>query len=474
MDLDRLLEKKYAPYLILMAIALMFYALIYIFSGQFSIGAHNWYNNYSRQAYSWLQGRLDIPENRIYLEIAFFPEYGGRMYISFPPFPSIVLLPFVFFWGYNTPDHFIALGLTLITLIYSYKIAFRLLKDKKIAMFFSLFLILGTNYLHMSLWGAVWWLAQNMGFTLLMISVYYAITDNKKHSIISLFALCASMGCRPFNTLYMPIILLLIYKREEGSFLTIIGKMMAYALPAIALGAFYMWLNYARFGSIFEFGHNYLPEHTIDPRGQFHSGRVVRNLSQMFFGMDISYGIRNGFPHYGRTTFAFWLASPMFLCFAVYQFAYWNRKREYIAVADAADGAPVDVPLDGNPADIPPQQLSTSADLYSADETTADVFLRQRKETAIENLIIKLIPILLGIHIFAFSFHRTLGARQFGSRYIADSLPIIFLGLLLMVAKMPKVKHMIYNFFPMLFGALINFHGTIMFLTFYFPFPPVY
>jgi len=492
-DFDRLLEKKYAPYAILLFFALFFYALIHIFSGEFGLAAHNWYNNYSRQAYSWLQGRLDLPYNRPYLEIAFFPYYGGRMYISFPPFPSMFLLPFVFFYGYNTPDHIIALGLAIVTNIYAYKIALRLLKDKKLALFFALFLTLGTNYLHISLWGAVWWLAQNMGFTLLLISIYYAISENRKHSIISLLALCASMGCRPFNTFYVPIILLLIYKREEGNFFTIARRIMLYAIPAIMLGAVYMTLNYVRFGSIFEFGHNFLPEHTIDPLGQFHPSRVVHNFSMMLFGLDMTYGIRNGFPHEGRTTFAFWLASPMFVSFVGYQIAYWNRKK---------------------------------------DETDHG---EMTKERYIENFLILLAPILVFIHIFAFSFHRTLGGRQFGSRYVADALPIIFLGLLLMVNKLNTVakkpveksaeetaeaeemaettlilyepedvgnqeeaehldneehgpqniavpapaiaeprrginKHIIYNIIPMLFGALINFHGTIVFLTFYFPF----
>ena len=541
MDFDKFLEKEYAPYVILLSVALTFYALIYLFSGDFSIGSHNWYNNYSRQAYSWIQGRLDLPYNRPYLEIAFF---GDRMYISFPPFPSIFLLPFVVFYGYNTPDHAIALGLTLITLIYAYKIAFKLLKEKKLAIFFTLFLVLGTNYLHISLWGAVWWLAQNMGFTFLMISIYYAISDSKKHSAISLFALCASMGCRPFNALYLPVILLLIFKREEGRLFTIFRRILVYAIPAIALGAVYMWLNYARFGSILEFGHNYLPEHTYDPLGQFHSSRVVYNLSMMFFNFDLTHGIINGFPHYrayGFTTFAFWIASPMFLCFVVYQFIYWNRKKEtdegviYIESAEAdveatylkpeetdekavyikasepyeetaytdteypteelinaylndASKFMMDTDLDylqgegasaveakamsdiGNASDNPLDEITDkSSDAATISETLASPF-RYFKEGAIENFLLKLIPVLVFLHIFAFSFHRTLGGRQFGSRYIADSLPIVFLGLLLMVAKLPKIKHMMLNFIPFLFGALINFHGTIMFLTFYFPF----
>jgi len=489
MDLDYLLEKKYAPYIILIFTALVVYHLIYTFSGEFGLFAHNWHNNYSRQAYSWLQGRLDIPYDRPYLEIAFF---GDRMYISFPPFPSIFLLPFVFFYGYNTPDHVIALGLSLVSMVYAYKLALRILRDKKIAMFFALFLILGTNYLHISLWGAVWYLAQNMAFTLLLISIYYATTDNKRHSFVSLFALAASMGCRPFNLLYLPIIFLLIAKREDVDFKTYVRKVLVYAIPAIILGGFYMWLNYARFGNVLQFGHNFLPEHTIvDPLGHLHPSRVVRNISMMFFGVDMSYPLRHGFPHYGRTSFAFWLASPMFISYAVYHV----------------------------------------------------IYVQKYKGKTLDDIIMRVIPVLVFIHIFLFSLHRTLGSRQFGSRYITDSLPIVFLGLMMLIARIsqgkehegaptfkpeksttqvdagadveknalividaneperpeevgsmpehgspernhkeadtvviqgprpiPLYRHILYNTAPMIFGVLVNFHGTIMFLTFYFPF----
>jgi len=225
------------------------------------------------------------------------------------------------------------------------------------------------------------------------------------------------MGCRPFNALYLPIIVLLIAQREKEYFLRFVPKLVIYAIPAILLGSFYMWLNYARFGSVLEFGHNYLPEFVIDHQGQFHPSRIGRNLAMMLFGLDITYPIVNDFPWDGRTTFALWLASPMFVSLGVYLVAY----------------------------------------------------LIKRKKSIEESLVIMLIPFLVFLHMFAFSFHRTLGGRQFGSRYILDAVPMVFLGLLLIVPKFPRVKHMIINFPLMMFGALINFHGTIMFYNHYFP-----
>ena len=43
-----------------------------------------------------------------------------------------------------------------------------------------------------------------------------------------------------------------------------------------------MILNYARFGSIFEFGHNYLPEFTEAENGQFSLQYALDNLPSLF------------------------------------------------------------------------------------------------------------------------------------------------------------------------------------------------
>ncbi|MCL2617722.1 MAG: hypothetical protein FWD98_01585 [Defluviitaleaceae bacterium] len=414
MSLDKLLGgiRGYGHYIFIITAALSTYSLIYTFSEGFGILAHNWYNSYSLQAYSWLQGRLDIPEDRPWLEIAFF---GGRNYISFPPFPSMVLLPFVAVFGTETPDHAIAMVCALVSLIFAYKIAFKHLNNKDYAAFFSLFLILGTNYLHLSLWGAVWWLAQNMAFMFTLMAFYLAMSDDRRHSYIALFAFCAAMGCRPFNAVYLPLLLYMLYKREGLRLAPYTKKLLVYAVPAIMLGCVFMWLNYARFGSVFEFGHNYLPEFVWDYHGQFHFSRMARNLTMIFLGTDIAYGIRNGFPFYGRTSFAFWLASPIVISYVVYLCIYAARKK---------DGT-------GEPA-------------------------------------IWMIPLMVMLHILAFSLHRTLGGRQFGSRYAADSLPAIYLGLVLMLARLPLNNRVYLNLAPLIFGKMINFHGTIMFLTFYF------
>ena len=51
----------------------------------------NGYPSFALQANAWLQGRLDLGQDYPWLELAI---YEGKYFVSFPPFPSYVLLPF--------------------------------------------------------------------------------------------------------------------------------------------------------------------------------------------------------------------------------------------------------------------------------------------------------------------------------------------------------------------------------------------
>jgi hypothetical protein len=97
------------------------------------------------------------------------------------------------------------------------------------------------------------------------------------------------------------------------------------------------------------------------------------------------------------------------------------------------------------------------------------VWLKDKERRGSDKLIL-LIPALIMVHLLLFSLHRTLGGRQFGSRYAADSLPAIYIGMLLILNRLKlTANHILANAVPMLFGLLINFHGTIMFFIWYFP-----
>ena len=130
--------------------------------------AYNPYNSYALQAARWLEGRLDLGRDYHHLEIA---VYNDKYYVSFPPFPSVILLPFVLFLGEKTPDHFITLFTAVIAGIYAYKLAISYRTDRVKAVFYSLFLCIGSNFLFLSNTGYVWFMAQVFALCFTLMSL---------------------------------------------------------------------------------------------------------------------------------------------------------------------------------------------------------------------------------------------------------------------------------------------------------------
>ena len=54
------------------------------------------FNHYALLADAWLHGRLDLGHPPpAYTQNNDFAEFQGRYFVSFPPFPAVILLPFV-------------------------------------------------------------------------------------------------------------------------------------------------------------------------------------------------------------------------------------------------------------------------------------------------------------------------------------------------------------------------------------------
>ena len=169
----------------------------------------NPYRSYALQACAWLNGRLDLGKDYPWLELAI---YEGKYYVSFPPFPSLVLLPFAAVWGTNTPDHWISLGFSIIGIIYAIRLYHAITGTYGMAEQYVLFLFLGNGYLFIALQGGwVWYMAQTMCFTFSLMSLFHAA--NKHMGRAFAFLACA-FGCRPMVVAYIPLILMLVRKKQ--------------------------------------------------------------------------------------------------------------------------------------------------------------------------------------------------------------------------------------------------------------------
>lgn len=356
----------------------------------------NPYRSYALQACAWLDGRLDLGKDYPWLELAI---YEGKYYVSFPPFPSLVLLPFAAVLGTNTPDHWISLGFSIIGIIYAIRLYRAITGTYEMAEQYVLFLFLGNGYLFIALQGGwVWYMAQTMCFTFSLMSLFYAA--NKHIGRAFAFLACA-FGCRPMVVAYIPLILML--GTEKASVKTWMRK--GYRLiPACMIIGFYLMLNAARFDNPFEFGHTHLPEFVRSTEGQFSLNYATKNFKQLFRLPQT--GGEHGMLIYDTyDCMAFWLIDPIIVSFMVTWLYALTRKRKACGL----------------------------------------------------NLII--VPATTCVHLMIVCCHKTMGGYQFGNRYIVDMLPYVFYGLITYKQGVGKAEWLNNPLFAL--GFSINLIGTV-------------
>lgn len=394
------LLRRSSGILALMLAVLMAVSVVWIFTQQWPwLG--NVYLSYALQAEAWLNGRLDLGQDYSWLELAI---YEGKYYVSFPPFPSYVMLPLVALFGRSVPDGLTVLPTLLLGVYYAIKLYRELNGPRTQEAFWVLFLFLGTGYLFIGVNAWVWFIAQSMCFTLSLMALYYAA---RGRGGISLTCWACSVGCRPMTALFFPLLAYMLVRRLQADTpdvpaARIVLKKLYWAIGPCILAASYMALNYLRFGNVLEFGHNYLPEFTRTPTGQFSLSYLPENLMNL---LRLPYREENRLVFQSVNGFAFWLADPLFI------------------VAAAAWGY--------------------------------DLVCRR---TALGIRV--MVPLLSLAYIFVICCHRTLGGWQFGDRYLLDVLPYLFFGLVLWMPRGDRFARLCLPL--MTWGAALNLVGTIL------------
>lgn len=363
----------------------------------------NVYNSYALQADSWRQGRLDLGQDYPYLELA---VYNGKYYVSFPPFPSYILFPLTFIFGSNTPDALLMWFISLLSAGYLYRLALQFRLSEPLSALTTLTVILGSNATFNMLNPGAWFFAQNLCFLLAVMTIYYA--GNGKGGW-ALFFLACSVGCRPMQIFFLPVVLLILYivekkKSPELSGKKIVSNKIYWGIPAGCVALTYMVLNYLRFGSIIEFGHNYLPEFIRAEHGQFSVKYMSENLKSLlhFFQFDESGKIV--IDHFGNLSFM--LASPCVI-FAILTLLACILKKEYRIV----------------------------------------IFQSGIIACAIAYLAVTIM-------------HKTMGGWHFGNRYANDILPWIYLATVLGLSRVEKLGK--YQIPIAVFGLCLNAIGNVV------------
>jgi len=364
------LKQKHLTLPMLLLMTVLLYLLLHTLFGG-TLLSPSIYNSYTLQAIAWQNGQLGLGQDYPWLELA---VYGGDYYVSFPPVPSLVMLPFTLFFGDQTPDNAIILGFLLLILTAVYLTARRIGASDLCAAFFAAFYALGSNLLWLCSDGSVWFLAQALNAVFCTFAILLAVCDRR---ILSLGCVALAVGCRPFSILlFFPLLVYFIDQDRQASSIAlkpvILSQWKVLILPTL-IGLAYMCFNYARFHHPLEFGHSHLPEFN---RGepQFHYNYISENLKSILRPITLTETAALEYPIYEG--FLFFAANPFFLLLL-------SRFR--------------------------------SAKPY--------------QKTAILCMLLNLIFLLM---------HRTFGGWQFGARYTVDLLPYVLFAILPLLKDRPK------------------------------------
>ena len=376
---------------------------------------HTHYCSYALQAERWMQGHLDLGKDYPWLELAIF---DGKYFVSFPPLPSLFVLPFVLLFGVDkTPEYFITTVLGIIGAIHLFKLFCLYVKKEVSALLWTLLATIGSNFLLIGYNGDVWLMAQTGAFMFTSAALYYAATDKEKDGKWPLLWLACAVGCRPLNILYLPVVLYFLYQKFKKNQLTpwkAIKKHYLWLIAPLCVGVFYMILNAARFGNPFQFGHDYLPEHTRNPdHPQFSLSYIRDNFkNKLMFLPKWSEDHRLLFPKGG---FAFYLTSPIFAVGFVYLI---KRAVNY--------------------------------------------FRGKIKESIFWPAFI--IGVCISLHLLALCAHSTMGGIQWGLRYTIDAIPAACLGIA--VLRKDDTDSLDWILPPaLIFGLCLNLVGTLAILN---------
>jgi 4-amino-4-deoxy-L-arabinose transferase-like glycosyltransferase len=240
--------------------------------------------HYVLQAKGFLSGRAGLAEYHGPLnDVILFED---NRFIANPPFPAMLLMPFVAVLGDDTKGIILAALLLALAWFVLRAMATRFQPEE--ANWIAAAFILGTG-----LWfcftqsDGMWFLAHTVSFTALLLAVYESLT--KGRGWLAGLLLGASFLSRQ-TTLYSAIFLLAALWVRHREMRCRMWQVAGFALAFSAAIGFYCWFNWVRYGNPFDTGYSYLaqPEHLAirqEGPGLFHWKYIPFNLYYLLFSV---------------------------------------------------------------------------------------------------------------------------------------------------------------------------------------------
>ena len=156
-------KKIFSLDFIIFALITLIFWIVLLYAVNHSISFHSWYDEHTRQALAWQQGKITLDTNIDYLEIS---NYKDKYFVSFPPVPTFLEFPLTLIFKQNTPNTFTLLMFTWIGMLFAFFILLKLTGNRILSYIMSFSFYWGSTVLYLSLEGAVWHQGQLYGLFL--------------------------------------------------------------------------------------------------------------------------------------------------------------------------------------------------------------------------------------------------------------------------------------------------------------------
>lgn len=300
---------------------------------------HTAYNHYALMADAWAHGRHELQGGPPgYAGMNDFALFEGKWFISFPPFPALLMFPLVKLAG--SPENFrdgqfivwlAGLGPAVLFLaLEKLRRTTRSLRSEIENVRLAILFAFGTVYFFSAVQGTVWFAAHVVGVALAALFVLFAL-DAERPALAG-----AMLGfmflTRPTTALVGVFLLFEAWRVSDHGKdrAKLVSTLARAAVPVAVCLVFASWINHARFHTWdpSAFGHEYLQvgwKTRIDRWGLFSFHYLPRNLSVMLASLpwkpfdkeEVPFealGMTFSVPHYvvSGHGLALWFTTPIY------------------------------------------------------------------------------------------------------------------------------------------------------------------
>ena len=248
-------------------------------------------------ASSFLHGKIYFITVPTYLHDLTF--YNGHWFVAAPPFPIILISPFVAIWGVNGFNiNTFSVVLEALAAVTMYLILTRLAQlgwiklSRSGAIWLTGLFTFGTVYWWLSVLGTAGFFSQDV--TILFCALAFLAALKKYSPWISGICLMAAVMSRPNVFVLWPalaaIVIQLNLKDGKVNWKVIFKWSVQSAIPVILGGGLLLYYNYLRFGNFFDFGYVTINGagkivQNVQKYGLFNLHFVPFNLRSMFLAL---------------------------------------------------------------------------------------------------------------------------------------------------------------------------------------------